>query len=271
MSQTAVPSVLHLGFMIPVGPQDIEADDLTAKMRPGSYSLAVDDFGEHIFRYGRNRAGAAVSLGDFVSRAGDTNATTVLTASTGTTTRAGIVGAALTASAEVGNLLVVVNNNSSTGAAPEGEIGVIVSNTTGYINIDAARPFTTAVAASDILWVIGTWNTEYSVGLPTPDTAFTVFGCVVAQNGIASLNFGLYGVWGIVPQANYSSGGATVGQPLVIASTSAECTAQATAAIRDIIGFALAAVTAALNTGTGKAAAFMQLGFGLGPRSSVSS
>lgn len=270
MAQTAVPQVLHLGFMIPVGQQDIEADDTSAKMRPGTYGLLVDDFGERILRYCRNRE-AAYSLGDIVSRVGGTNATLIVTASTGSTTRAGLVSPPLTASDHVGNLLYVQANDSSAGAAPEGEIGVITSNTSGYVNIDSARPFTTAVAASDILWIIGTWNTEFAVGLPTPDTAMTVYGCVVAQQGISDNNFGWVQSWGYVPQCNYSSGAVTVGTPLVVASTTAEVTGLATSAVRDIIGWAPVTVTGALNTSTGKALAFLSLGFGAGPVSTVSS
>ena len=267
MAQTGVPQVLHLGFMIPVGDQDLEADDLTSKNKRGKYSFVVDDFGDRIFRYFRNRSSASFSLGDFISRVGDLNALTIVSASTGSTVRAGLLAPPLTASQEIGNILIVNANNDSAGAAPEGEVGIIVSNTSGYINVDSARPFTTAIAASDILWIEGTFNTEFSVGLPTPDTAFTVYGCVVAQLGVTDDQFGWSQVWGRVPQANYSSGAVTVGTPLVIASTTAECTGQASASLLNIIGWAPVSVTGALNTATGKAMAFLQLGFGTGPRS----
>lgn len=270
MAQTAVPSVLHLGFMIPVGQQDIEANDLKATMRGGTYGLVVDAYGERILRYCCNRD-ANFSLGDIVSRVGNTNAALVVTASTGTTTRAGIVGAALTASDHIGNILYVQGNNDSAGAAPEGENSIIVSNTTGYVNINAARPFTTAVAASDILWIIGTFNTEFSVGLPTPDISMTVYGCVVGQSGISDNQYGWVQSWGYVPQCNYSSSGATIAQPLIVASTTAECLGQSSASLLNIIGYAPVAVTGSLNTATGKALAFLQLGFGAGPVSTVNS
>lgn len=265
MAQTTVPQVLHLGFLIPVGEHDLEADDLTPKASPGVYSIVIDKFGTRIFSYGRNRESTRVSLGEFLSSQGDENGLTVVTAATGTTTRVELASAVLTAGAHVGSLIGVVSNSDGAGSAPEGEVGVIVNNTSDHVDIDASRPFSVAVGAGDVLNIVGGHNLEYSVGNPTPDTAFAVYGCVVAQNGISANNYGWFQKWGYVPQCNYSSGGASAGQPLVIASTTAEVVGQSGAAVKNIVGYAPFSVAGSVKAAGGKAMAFLQLGFGVGP------
>ncbi len=70
----------------------------------------------------------------------------------GSTSTVGKTAVAAVADEEVGNYLVIEDNNDAAGGAPEGEAGLIVKNTTALINVvtNAANGlFTVAPAADD--------------------------------------------------------------------------------------------------------------------------
>mgnify|MGYP001606328407 CR=1 FL=1 len=264
--------VFHLGYLIPVGKQDLEADDLKQQAKPGSYGFMIDDFGPKLFRYMQNRNEAAATLGTVMSRVGDLNGGLQVSASVGTTTSMtnsgslGVTnsvtgGAGFTSSAQIGSWLYVRSNTDSAGAAPEREIGVVAANTSVRVSLDSGRPFSTPIAVSDVLDVFGNWNVR---GAFVNDTAFTAFGFVVGQNGVTDNNFGWAQTWGLVNSARFTSASTQVAFPLVISSLSGQCK-QATAgtAANLCIGYSpmiIAALAAATPTG---APAFVQLDFGM--------
>ena len=258
--------VLHLGMLVPVGPHDLEADDVDfkGKYKPGGYYFAIDDFSPKIFRYFRNRSTTALVQGDLISRIGGNNGETVITASTGTTTAVQLVGAPLTASAHVGNILFVRSNNDSAGGAPERQSALISSNTSASVQVDASRPFTTAIAASDVLDILGTWNIEDSAD---GDFAYAVYGVVVAQNGVADNNFGFSQSWGYCPLAAYTSASTSLGFPIAASSVAARLKmATAATTFTRLVGFAPVIIAALATPNSSAAPAFMQLDFGLGIR-----
>ena len=210
-------TVLSLGYLVPVGKYDLSADDLqnNKQQKEGSYGFMIDAFGPKLFRYGQNREGAAFSQGTWAARVGDSAGSTIVTACVGTTTSMTATSLiSLTASQHVGSWLYIRVNNDSAGAIPEGQVSVVVSNTSVRINVDPGRPFTTPLALSDVGELIGNWNLTDA----TQDIAFTVFGCCVGDNGVADNNFGWFQTWGYDPLCLYSSGTILVGFPIVMSS-----------------------------------------------------
>lgn len=259
-------SILHLGWLIPLGPGHLEGDDLAQRHRPGSVGFAIDGFGPKVFAYFRNRQGASVTQGQLLSKAGDENGVTVVTASTGSTTSfASSSAISLTASAHVGSMLLITSNASGEGAAPAGEISVIVSNTSASIQVDPDYAFSTAVANGDTGNIISTFNIELSTG----DNNIAVYGVVVAENGVGDNNFGWAQQFGLCPVTVYSSLSANVGQALIASSqVQGEVIAASNSVVNTalrVIGYVPGSVSSALYAGTNRAASFLQLGYAMGP------
>jgi len=72
-------------------------------------------------------------------------------------TKTSITLAGQTADIYVGGILVCVDDAGGAGAAPEGESGIIVANTTSVITIDSNDAFSVAPAANDDFVVILPW------------------------------------------------------------------------------------------------------------------
>lgn len=206
---------LNLGHITAVGHRDLNTDDQDPKMHPGMTSYVVDAFGPRVFMYGRNTSGAAQAIGALVSRLADVAVNNITSGTTVSATKA----ASWTADKMVGCLLQVVDNDDSAGAAPEGEVGVIVSNSAGVVNVDPNRPFTVALAANDDVKTISPgWHWQASAA---GDKAQEVKGVVVAKGGVSSLYYGWTQVYGIVPTANLKAATGFTDRAAIIADTSA--------------------------------------------------
>lgn len=198
---------LHLGNMIPVGNEDLNADHLNAKHKLGALSFQIDDYGFRVFEYCRNMSGSAVAQGELQKRIADA---TIANITSGTTTSAVTTG--LTAGDYVGRILYVDDNADSAGAAPEGESSPIVANSTTTIQVDPGRPFTVALAANDDLRVISFNHLDDAAD---GDLASKVKGVAVGKNGVSSKYFGWWQRYGICPDVKHSAASVTSLNPVV--------------------------------------------------------
>jgi len=139
MALTTTAAMLHLGNLLSVGGTDLTATSTSPAHKLGSLSIQMDAFGYHrIFRYVRLMlAGTPGLVFDRVALVTGT------TDSTGTTTSA-IDATIFTAGDEVGKIFQV---NVASGAAPEGETALIVSNTTTTLRFDPGYPLSVAAAS----------------------------------------------------------------------------------------------------------------------------
>lgn len=254
--------VLQLGYLTPVGKSDLNQEYVDAPARGGSYGIFIDAFGPKIFRLFQNVDDASFIQGQLLTRNGDNEGRTVATASTGTTTSFTVTGLTTFAISEhVGAWLYVRDNNNVAGGAPEGEISIVTSNTTARIGVDSSRPFTTALAASDILDIVGNWNVELSTN---DDQAMACFGFVAAENGITTGRWGFAQTWGLVPFAFYGSATvSTANEPLVAASISGACK-PASAATNMSLYIGVAPFVVQSDRASSGGPAFVQLDFGMG-------
>jgi hypothetical protein len=236
-------SFLNVGSLHSIGHADLNGDDLTQQDRPGRYAYCITAFGPAVYVYGRNTSGSIVAQGELMSRLGDVAATNITAGSTTSATLA----AAWTANKHVGEMLFVLDNADSAGAAPEAEISIIGSNTADVCNVDANYPYSVALAANDDLDTISPgWHWKDSAA---GEVAQEVKGIVVAKAGVTSLYYGWLQCYGIHPRALLTSG-ALADRAAIIAGTKS-CNTEAPSGWQLVIGYAIGETKADLVTDYG--------------------
>lgn len=235
---------LNLGHIGPIAQRDLNSDDSVAVMRPGAYSFMVDDFGPRVFQYGRNVSGSAMAQGDLVSRVADVAISNITAGTTTSATKSG----GFTANKHYGMLLYVQDNADSAGAAPEGEISPIISNTADVVVVNSDRPFSVALAANDDLDVISPgWHL---IDAAAADKAQEVKGVVMAANGLTDLYYGYTQVYGIVPIAKFKAATGFTDRAALIADTAAVAP-DAGGGLELVIGHSFGTVTSDIVSDTG--------------------
>lgn len=200
---------LHMGNMIPVANEDLNADHVNPKNRLGQLSFQIDDYGFRVFEYCRNMSGSAIAQGELQKRIADVAISNI---TSGTTTSAVTTG--LTAGAYVGRILYVDDNADSAGAAPEGECAPIVANSTTTIQVDPGRPFSTALAVNDDLRVV---SFNHLNDAADSDLAAAVKGVAVGKNGVSNNNYGWWQRYGLCPDVLHKSSSAVTSLNPVVA------------------------------------------------------
>jgi hypothetical protein len=203
---------LGLQHLIPVGTSDLKGDDQKARYAKGQISFMYDRFGPRIFRYLHNMTGGAILQGELQARAA---AVTVTDATSGTTTSVKKTGAGWTVDAFLDRLLIVTDNADAAGAAPEGEVGVIVDNDAENILVDSARPFSAALAVNDDLSVYSLFDAKDAAD---SDLASDVFG--VPMVDLTDKFWGWFQCFGYCPDARYDTAAVVIGDPVVAAAAS---------------------------------------------------
>lgn len=234
---------LHFAPISPVGQDDLEADRATSKFKPGSFAFSTDEIsGIRLFKHvqARSTAGTNFIQGDVVSGLGDGNAITDGTASAGTTSTVSWVSTRADSSIHTGSIIVIDDDAGAAGAAPEGQLSVVIADTTALITIDPDMLFTTAPANSDSFQLYGTWNVEMGADL---DTAYVVRGVVIGRNGFSNNNFGWTQVWGLAREVR-ASGAIAIGEHVKLSSSSAGAVraASVSALLETIIGHAITTI-----------------------------
>ena len=257
---------LQLGMLTGIASADLNGDyhPRTAwdEFRPGQIALAVDRFGEKIFKYVRNLSGSAFAQGDLVRRVAIVNVANI---TSGTTTSATLVGGFTLGSVyvtagkhaqgkHVGMMMYVVDNDDSAGAAPENEVSIIDENTADVAYVDPDYPFTAALAANDDLRIKSPgWHAEDSVAA---DLAQNVLGVVVGPNGISDGNYGWVQQHGLCPIVNGTNTTSFVADGGVIAGA-AKIDIDANSGLELVIGYTPFAVTN--DTARDKVICFLRL------------
>lgn len=204
---------LHMGNMIPVGNENLNADHLNPKHKLGQLSFQIDAYGFRVFEYCRNMSGSAVAQGELQRRIADA---TLANITSGTTTSATTTG--MTAGDYVGRILYVDDNADSAGAAPEGESSPIVANSTTVVQVDPGRPFTVALAANDDLRVV---SFNHLNDAADGNLASVVKGVAVGANGVASGNYGWWQRYGLCPDVLHKASTAVTSLNPVVADAAA--------------------------------------------------
>lgn len=208
-------SFLHLSHLQGIGQDDLNGDHATAKVRPGLYSYVTDAFGTRIFLYGRNVSGSIMAQGDLMRRLADVAVSNITSGTTTSATKA----ASWTANKHVGEMLYVQDNDDSAGAAPEGEVSIIGTNTAAVANVDPAYPYSAALAANDDLDTISPgWHFEDAAAA---DKAQEVRGVVIAKDGVTDLYYGWVQCYGICPKVALKASTGFTDRAAIIADTKA--------------------------------------------------
>lgn len=188
---------LNLGHLSGLGMSDLNRDDATPQMRPGTIAWVVDAFGPRLVKYVKNVNGSAILKGEFMAYAADganVKTTTISNITSGTTTS--FVTSSLTAGRHEGMIAFVLDNDDSAGAAPESECSIVATNTATLVTLERDYPFSVALAANDDLELIATYQVEDSAD---GDEAWTCAGVVLGADGISNMQYGWIHVDGICP------------------------------------------------------------------------
>jgi hypothetical protein len=202
---------MNLGALFQVGQADLRADDVSPKgFKPGAISMMCDSFGFRIFRYGRIIQAGGMAKGELASRAADVTGTVTAAAgeSNGTTSLSDTAN--FTADNESGKICHITDNNDSAGAAPEGEVSVVNTNSVNTLTLDSKYPFSTAVAVNDTYRDVSVWLGNDSADA---DLAINVFGVIMAAR--TTRYYGWHQMYGLNPGVLYTTSAVTAGNPVV--------------------------------------------------------
>lgn len=228
--------VSHLGHIVPIGYADAQSDHGTdsvgrpnSSYRKGQLMMSMDDFGPRIFRYMHNTIGAVTKAGGLYSRAADVAVASIDASTTLLIKKA----AGYTASALIGWVANYITNNTSPGTAPEGESGIVVSNTAGVATLDSSRPLSATPNAADAV----TFRSLFDfIAAASADKNHAVMGIAVATNGISDKNWGVLQQFGFCPDAKCKSNSALTTAVAIIAHTE-QVTVSSTSADDLLIGY----------------------------------
>jgi hypothetical protein len=206
---------LGLGSLFAVGQDDLNADHPKSDYTGGAVSMMVDRFGFRIFRYtrmvqlwatggmlkGEMQGREAFADGTVTAVTGETNDVTHLS-DTGTWT--------IMDDSEVGNLCIVTVDAGGAGAAPEGEVAIVVRNTSSVLTFDADYALTAAPAATDTYKSYSIFVGKDSAAL---DNACDVFGVCMQDRAIG--NWGWVQAYGYNPGTLYTTAAVATGAAIV--------------------------------------------------------
>lgn len=157
------------------------------------------------FRWGVNRNGSAIGPGVFASRMADQAVTADAAGTVNTFTDTG----QFTEHEEVGNILHILDDAGGAGAAPEGEVGLIVKNdaNTLYLQSDNAQAsaLTAATASGDTGRIISVAKCDLAA---IGDTKQDVFGGALVS--VADNYWGWFLCYGWLMEAAVVAAGTTV-------------------------------------------------------------
>jgi hypothetical protein len=186
---------LNVGHLLPVGTAALLESSVTPRYPTGGLSFFQDDFGLRVARYLKNMSGSQQGKGELASRVASV---TITNASSGSTTH--LVTSSLTANVHVGKILVCTDDAGAAGAAPEGEVGIVVANSTTRVDIDSRRPFSAAVAVNDDFVIYGTYQV---IDAADGDLAVNVRGISLCD--VEDGEFAFYQQYGMIPDAKHKA------------------------------------------------------------------
>lgn len=254
---------------------DLEINATSAKgFAAGQPIWMFDAFGPKLYMLIQNRMTSATAFtrGQLVSRVSTgINGVTIVSASTGTTSSFPHGSTVPQTNQFVGALASLVGTASAAGSAVnDGEISIVVSNTTAQFFVDPRYPYSAAVSTQNVQLV-----SVYGARLAqSGDYGTTALGVVIGQNGISTGRFGFVQVTGVCPRVDRSfvTTGATEvtpDSPLYAATTGqVGATVAGVTTSKGILGRGM--VTTSTYTGSAQMPAFLYCaGFALNTSSSA--
>jgi hypothetical protein len=207
-----------IGNIIPIGQSDLTADDKddARTAAPGQISIIVDAFGEKKFQYLRCRQNGGHAKGEAASLRTATSGgvSEEFTLSTGGGLASNrLYGKFNSAAKFKGWMCTHLNNVSTAGGAPEGEVAIVASNTASSIWFDSGRGFTTAPKVGD---TVGLTSVHDVVDAAAEDKMHIAKGICV--NGISVDRWGWYQQQGVVPYVKITNGANIVRNNIAVAS-----------------------------------------------------
>jgi hypothetical protein len=199
---------LNVGHLFPIGSSALNESVTTPRYPTGGIGFFQDDFGLRVARYLKNVSGSAQGRGELASRPANVTVTNI---SSGSTTH--IITSGLTANIHVGKILLCTDDAGAAGASPEGEVGIIVANSTTRVDIDSRRPFLTACAVNDDFSIVATYQ---AVDAADNDLSINVRG--VALCDVTDGDFAFYQINGLCPDVKHTAVAVTAGDALVAAA-----------------------------------------------------
>ena len=220
----------NLGSLIPLSQADFNANDQEPQAALGALGFYKDAMGMRVMQYIKNNSSSALVLGDVVVKEADVTFTAGVLASATRITTTG-----LTADKHKGKLIIVEGNDTSAGAAPEGETGVITANTATVIDVDSQLPFSvSSVADIDCRILTPGWHgTQGGANAAARD----VFGGVIGVDGISAGYYGWVVVDGYHPQMKFTAANVTALANCITAATGQLVTVGA-ATMEKVVGYA---------------------------------
>jgi len=200
---------LGVSHINPVGMGELGADSEFAEHRPGTISMMMSAFGPVMYKYTRDQQGS-MSKGELASQVTIVTGTVTNAAGETNDTLHAADTTNFTAVDEEGKIFHVTDNNDSAGAAPEGEVAIIIKNTVTQMTFDPDYPLTTAMAVSDTYANISTFHMEDSTD---GDFAYAILGIVMADR--TTDYYGWVQFYGMCPGALYTTAGVTALNPVV--------------------------------------------------------
>lgn len=228
----------------------LDASDSTPKEGKGVVRWTYDAvFGYRGFQYVRFDQSGGATKDNICSYRGN-----VSVAATGAGSTTTVVAAGLTSDILVDGIINCLKDAGGAGAAPEGETGRIVKNSTTLITIDPNDAFSAATATSDTFRVHLPWAV---VDAASGDTSAVVSGVVMANQ--TQYYWGWVQFFGFHPTVAAVAAGTTItGSRDLIASTNV-VTNGSTSAIELRIGYAPFQLTT--DTVLRKIAMYLNCGF----------
>lgn len=240
---------LNIASLLPLAQADLNADDVAPRSALGTTGIYLDNFGLRMFRYVKNVRGSALGFGEVAIRVADITVASITSGTTTSITKT----AGFTANANVGKILVYETNNTTPGAAPEGQSALITANTADVLTLDANLPLSAAPNAADSIRIRAPWHADAAGAAAL---AVDVLGVVVGSGGITNGNFGWLQFQGYCPLTAVTAAAIAAGATVITGATAKVKTIGAGAA-NTAVGYA-AGATAATNAG--KAPVILTLG-----------
>jgi hypothetical protein len=219
--------LFNIGHLTSLGTSDVHSNTSTPVMDPGTLAFIKDGFGNKVLMYVSSTA--TIAQGGLVSKVLNTSAGTITAGTTTSVTTSG-----LTANVHVGRIFYVTDDAGAAGAAPEGEMSIIRSNSTTNISLEPELPLSAAIAVSDTATMISTYHGVTSAAV----VATLVLGVLPGRDGVTANNYAWVVRQGIVKAR--SSAAAHVIDRAIIAGTGVVAPSS-TSAVQLHIGGALAA------------------------------
>ena len=204
---TQINDVSTVQKEVPLGCLRIEPDDkepLSGDSASVFATMAGFLYRERRFRYIQNISGGTLNKDSLVMADDLIVGTVTMTTNTVTNLLVRASGSFVTDGIKPGDLAYILDDAGAAGAAPEGEMGIVLTVTALTITLQTA--LTAAVTASDTVNFIRPWTIKASAAGQQGTNRLLGIPCA----NIASGSYGWIQVWGMYPTADIVAAGTAI-------------------------------------------------------------